>query len=171
MRVARYYSANDIRIEEQAAPEPGPGEIVVAVAACGICGSDLMPWYLERRAPLVIGHEPAGTVVAVGAGVRDFRPGDRVFVHHHVPCFVCHDCRRGHHSLCPTFHATNIDPGGLAERIRVPALNVERDVLHLPDSLSYEAATLIEPLACALRGVKIAAPHPGDTLAIVGSGG
>jgi L-iditol 2-dehydrogenase len=170
MRVARYYTPEDVRLEEQATPAVGPGELLVRVEACGVCGSDVMPWYLEKRAPLVLGHEPAGDVVAVGAGVGGFAAGQRVFVHHHVPCFVCHDCRRGHHSLCPTFHATNIHPGGMAELIRVPAPNVERDVLTLPDSVSYDAATLIEPLGCALRGLARAEPQRGDTLAVLGAG-
>jgi L-iditol 2-dehydrogenase len=170
MRVARYYSPEDVRLEEAAEPVAGPGELLVRVEACGVCGSDVMPWYLEKRAPLVLGHEPAGEVVGVGAGVPEFRLGQRVFVHHHVPCFVCHHCRRGNHTLCATFHATNIHPGGMAERIRVPAENVERDVLALPEGVSYEAATLIEPLGCALRGLKRADTQRGDTLAIVGAG-
>lgn len=170
MRVARYYSQTDIRLEAMPRPEIGPGELLVQVEVCGICGSDTMAWYLEQRAPLVIGHEPVGTVAAAGEGVTEFAAGDRVFVHHHVPCFVCHYCRRGHYSMCRTFHATNVQPGGFAEYIRVPALNVARDVLKLPDSVSFEEATLIEPLACGIRGFRRLHFEVGDTVAVVGCG-
>ena len=110
-------------------PRIGPGELLVQVAACGVCGSDVMDWYTQKKAPAVLGHEPAGVVAAVGAGVTQFKEGDRVFMHHHVPCFVCHYCRRGFYSNCETFRETHLDPGGFAEYVRVPALNVERDVL------------------------------------------
>ncbi len=170
MRVARYYGPGKVRVEEMPVPSPGPGEVLVRVRACGICGSDTLDWYLQRRAPLVPGHEPAGDVVAVGPGVRKFRPGDRVFVHHHVPCFACHYCRRGHHTLCAEFHRTRIEPGGFAEYIRVPAPNVEKDVWKLPESLSYEEATLIEPLACALRAWERLRVFPDDTAAVIGCG-
>jgi len=170
MRVARYYGPEDVRVEEMPVPVPGPGEVIVRVRACGICGSDVMDWYLAPRAPLVPGHEPAGEVVTVGPGVEKFRPGDRVFVHHHVPCFVCHHCRRGHHTLCPAFHRTRIEPGGFAEYIRVPAVNVEKDLWKIPAGLSYEEATLIEPLACALRAWERVKTFPGDTVAVIGCG-
>ncbi len=170
MRVARYYSNHDVRLEEQAQPVPGSGELLVRMEACGICASDAMEWYLRPRAPLVPGHEPVGVVVEVGEGVQAFAPGDRVFVHHHVPCMVCHDCRRGHYSLCPQFRQTRLDPGGLAEYFRVPAENVKADVLCLPEMLSFEAATFIEPVACCVAGLRRVGIQPGDTLAIVGAG-
>ncbi len=170
MRVARYYGPDDVRVEWMPVPRPGPGEILVRVRACGICGSDILDWYLQPRAPLVPGHEPAGEVVAVGPGVERFRPGDRVFVHHHVPCFACHYCRRGHHTLCPVFHRTRVEPGGFAEYIRVPAPNVEKDVWKLPENVSYEEATLVEPLACALRAWGRVTVFPDDTAAVIGCG-
>lgn len=170
MRAVCYYGPEDVRVEEVPVPRPGPGEVVVRVRACGICGSDVMDWYLRPRAPLVPGHEPAGEVAAVGPGVEKFRPGDRVFVHHHVPCFVCHYCRRGHHTLCPTFHQTRIDPGGFAEYVRVPAVHVEKDLWKLPEGLTYEEATLIEPLACALRAWGRLRVFPDDTAAVIGCG-
>ncbi len=170
MRAARYYGPEDVRVEEMPVPVPGPGEVVVRVRACGICGSDVMDWYLKPRAPLVPGHEPAGEVAAVGPGVEKFRPGDRVFVHHHVPCFACHYCRRGHHTLCPTFHQTRIEPGGFAEYVRVPATHVEKDLWKLPEGLTYEEATLVEPLACALRAWGRLRVFPDDTAAIIGCG-
>ena len=126
MKVSRYYSRDDVRLEELPRPTIGPGEILVQVLACGLCGSDLMEWYVETKAPAVLGHEPAGVVAEVGQGVKAFKVGDRVFVHHHVPCFVCHHCVRGYYTLCPTFKATHLDPGGFAEYVRVPALNVSR---------------------------------------------
>ena len=137
--------------------------------ACGLCGSDLMRWYQDLRAPLVLGHEPVGEVVEVGAGAP-FSAGDRVFAHHHVPCFECRLCRAGRHTLCDTFRATRIDPGGLAEYIRVPAANVDADVLPLPDGLDDVAATLIEPVACILRGQRMAGVTSGSRVVVVGAG-
>ncbi len=170
MRVVKYYSRDDIRLEEMPVPRIGPGEILVQVRACGLCGSDLMEWYVDGKAPTVLGHEPVGFVSQVGGGVREFTPGDRVFVHHHVPCFVCHYCQRENFSSCQTFKESHIYPGGFAEYIRVPAINVERDVLHLPEQLSFEQATLIEPTACAIRGMKRAGLRKGDTVLILGVG-
>jgi L-iditol 2-dehydrogenase len=170
MRVARYYSRSDVRLEQMEVPEPGPGEMLVQVKACGLCGSDLMEWYADSKAPAVLGHEPVGFVSRLGTDVEDFVPGDRVFVHHHVPCLVCHYCLRGNFSCCETFKRNGIDPGGFAEYIRVSKLNVERDVLRIPDTIPFEEATLIEPTACAIRGVKRAGVSPGDTIFIIGAG-
>jgi L-iditol 2-dehydrogenase len=129
-----------------------------------------MEWYMQPRAPLYPGHEPVGVIAAIGEGVRQFLPEQRVFFHHHVPCMVCHFCQRGSFSQCATFRATRLYPGGLAEYIRVPAPNVERDVLRLPDEISFEAATLIEPLACCLRGIDRAAIQTGDCVCVLGAG-
>jgi len=170
VKVARYYSRHDIRLEEMPVPRIGPGELLVQVKACGLCGSDLMEWYVQEKAPAVLGHEPAGVVAQVGERVENFQIGDRVFVHHHVPCFTCHHCLRGHYTLCKTFKATHIDPGGFAEYIRVPALNVERDVLKLPSDLSFDEATLIEPVATCIRGIERAGIQTGDTVVVIGTG-
>lgn len=170
MKVAKYYSRLDIRLEEVAVPQIRPGEILVQVKACGLCGSDLMAWYAQKKAPVVLGHEPAGVVAEVGEGVTEFEIGDRVFVHHHVPCFTCHYCLRGSYTLCETFKATQLDPGGFAEYIRVPALNVERDVLKLPADMSFEKATLIEPVATCIRGIERASVQTGDTVVVIGAG-
>ena len=164
-----YHGAGRIRLEEAPDPVAGPGELVVRVRACGLCGSDLMSWYQDPRAPVVLGHEPAGEVVAAGPGAPH-PVGARVFVHHHVPCMTCALCRAGRHTLCETFRATRIDPGGLAELIRVPAENARLDVLALPDAVSDAAATLIEPLACVLRGQRWAGVGPGSRVAVVGAG-
>ena len=164
-----YHGAGRIVLEERPDPVAGPGELVVRVRACGLCGSDLMQWYQDPRAPVVLGHEPAGEVVEAGPGAP-ILPGRRVFVHHHVPCMTCDLCRAGRHTLCPTFRSTRIDPGGLAELIRVPAENARLDVLELPGAVSDAAATLIEPLGCVLRGQRWAGVGPGARVAVVGAG-
>jgi L-iditol 2-dehydrogenase len=170
MKVSRYYSRDDIRLEEMPVPKLGAGELLVQVKTCGLCGSDLMEWYTEEKAPAVLGHEPAGVVVELGEGVTQFEVGDRVFVHHHVPCFTCHYCLRGYPTLCKTFKATHIDPGGFAEYIRVPALNVERDVLKLSPDLPFDQATLIEPVATCIRSIERAHIQAGDTVVVIGAG-
>jgi L-iditol 2-dehydrogenase len=170
MRAVEYHANNDIRVVELAIPEIGPGELLIQLHACGLCASDVMEWYMRPRAPLYPGHEPAGVVAAVGQGIQQFSVGQRVFLHHHVPCMVCHFCQRGSFSQCATFRSTRLDPGGLAEFIRVPAPNVQLDVLSLPDNLSFEAATLIEPLACCIRGINRATSRPGDSVLVLGAG-
>ncbi len=169
MRAAVYHGAGRLTIEEMAAPEPGPGELVIRTRACGICGTDLMAWYQDAKAPVVLGHEPVGDVVQAGDGAP-FAVGERVFVHHHVPCLECDLCRRGRDTLCERFRATRIDPGGLAEFIRVPAENTALDVHRLPHTMSDEAGTLIEPLACILRGQRLAGVGEGSHVVIVGAG-
>jgi L-iditol 2-dehydrogenase len=170
MRAAKYFSRSDIRIEEVPVPTIGDGEALVKVKKNGICGSDLADWYMEPRAPMFFGHEPAGEIVEIGQGVKGFEVGDRVFVHHHVPCFVCHHCIRGHFTMCETYKKTEIHPGGFAEYIKVPTLNLDRDTLELPEIVSYEEATTIEPIACAIKGMKRLDMHMGDTVAVIGAG-
>ena len=169
VRVALYHGAGRLTLEERPDPVAGPGELVVRVRACGLCGSDLMRWYQDPRAPVVLGHEPAGEVVDAGPGAP-FAPGDRVFVHHHVPCMTCALCRAGRHTLCETFRRTRLDPGGLAELIRVPAENARLDTLALPAGVSDSDATLIEPLGCVLRGQRWAGVAPGSRVAVIGAG-
>ena len=165
-----WYNNRDVRIEEMPVPQIGSGELLVRVEACGICGSDVMEWYRLDRAPLVLGHEIGGQVVAVGEGVERYKEGDRVSVAHHVPCNTCHYCLSGHHTVCDTLRQTNFYPGGLAEYIRLPAINVDRGVFPLPDEMSYEEATFIEPLACVLRGQRPAGMQPGKSVLVIGSG-
>ena len=169
MRAAIYHGGGRLSIEEMADPVAGPGEIVIRTRQCGICGTDLMEWYQDTKAPVVLGHEPVGDVVAAGEGAP-FAVGDRVFVHHHVPCLECDLCRRGRDTLCETFRRTRIDPGGLAEYVRVPAENTALDVHRLPDGMSDETGTLIEPLACILRGQRLAGVGEGAHVVIVGAG-
>jgi L-iditol 2-dehydrogenase len=170
MRVAMWYNNRDVRVEEMPVPEIGPGELLLRIEASGICGSDVMEWYRLDRAPLVLGHEIGGQVVAVGKGVKGFREGDRVSAAHHVPCNTCYYCLRGHHTMCDTLRQTNFDPGGFAEYVRVPAINVDRGVFRLPEEMSYEEATFIEPLACVLRGQRVANMPPGSSVLVIGSG-
>ena len=170
MRVAVYYNNRDVRLEERATPQIGPDELLLKVRASGICGSDVMEWYRIKKAPLVLGHEVTGEIVAVGANVKRFAVGQRVFVSHHVPCNACRYCLRGQHTVCETLHSTNFDPGGFSEYIRVPALNVDRGVFVLPDEMSFEEGAFIEPLGCTIRGQRLAEAKPGDTVLVIGSG-
>ena len=165
-----WYNNQDVRLEEMPTPQIGPGELLVRVLASGICGSDVMEWYRLDRAPLVLGHEIAGEIVEVGDGVERYKEGERVSAAHHVPCNTCHYCLSGHHTVCDTLRQTNFDPGGFAEYIRLPAINVDRGVFMLPDEVSYEEATFIEPLACVLRGQRLTHMSPGNSVLVIGSG-
>lgn len=170
MKAAVYYNQKDIRIEEMPKPAIGDDEVLVEMKACGICGSDLMDWYLKGRAPLVLGHEPTGIIVDKGNKVKDFEAGDRIFVHHHVACLECHYCLRGDYTLCKRFHETNIKPGGFAQYFRVPRANLEIDTLKIPASVSFEEGTLIEPVGCCLRALKKCNLERGDSVVIIGAG-
>ncbi len=170
MRVAMYYNNSDVRLEDMPVPKVGPGELLVRIEASGICGSDVMEWYRIKKAPLVLGHEIAGEIVEVGDGVERYREGDRVSASHHVPCNTCHYCLSDRHTMCPTLRSTTFDPGGFAEYVRLPAINVDRGVYPLPDEVSYEEGTFVEPLACVLRAQRIAGLCPGQSVLVVGSG-
>ncbi len=165
-----YYNNKDIRIEEIPTPEIGRGELLVRIEASGICGSDVMEWYRIKKAPLVLGHEIAGQVVQVDEGVNRYKKGDRVVASHHVPCNTCRFCLRGHHTVCDTLRRTNFDPGGFAEYVRLPAINVDRGVYLIPHGVSFEEASFAEPLACVWRAQETAGIGPGDTVVIIGSG-
>jgi len=170
MRAAMYYANDDVRIVDLPKPKIGAGEILVKVRASGICGSDVMEWYRKPKAPLVLGHEIAAEVAEVDAGVDRVRVGDRVFVSHHVPCGECRYCLAGHETVCDTLRTTNFDPGGFAEFVRVPAINVKHGVFPLPGGISDEDATFVEPLACVIRGQRLAGFRPGGTVLVIGSG-
>lgn len=170
MRVAVYYNNKDVRIEERPKPAIGPGEILIRVHASGICGSDVMEWYRIKKAPLILGHETTGEVVEIGEGVSRVKIGDRVFVSHHVPCNICRYCLNGNHTACDTLHTTNFDPGGFSEYVRVPAINVERGTFLLPDEVSYDEGSFIEPLGCTVRSHRLAGLQPGSTVLVLGSG-
>jgi len=170
MRVAMYYNNKDVRLEGIPTPSIGPGELLVKVLASGICGSDVMEWYRIKKAPRVLGHEITGEIVKVGEGVERYSVGERVFVSHHVPCNTCHYCLNGFHTVCDTLRSTNFDPGGFSEYIRVPKINVDRGVFLLPEEISFEDGVFIEPLACVLRGQRLARFRPGQSVFVIGSG-
>jgi len=171
MRAAVYYGVGDIRIEEMPKPSPESGEVVLRVRSCGLCGTDLAK-YRHRlvEPPIVLGHEVAGAIESVGAGVGNFKPGDRVILSHHVPCFVCTYCRHGNFSMCPEWQATQITPGGFAEYIRVLRPAVAKGMVRIPDEMGFDEATLAEPTACCLRALMRSRLVPGDSVAVIGSG-
>lgn len=159
-----------MRIEERPVPSIGKGEILLKTRAASICGSDVMEWYRVGKGPRILGHEITGEIAAVGKGVTEFKVGDRVAASHHVPCFHCHYCELGHHTLCDTLKKTNFDPGGFAELIRLPEVNVRYGVYPLSDDVSFEEGTLIEPLACVVRAQEKAQVRSGQTVLVLGSG-
>ena len=170
MRVAMYYNNRDVRLEELPVPKIGDGELLLRTRSSGICGSDLMEWYRIKKAPLVLGHEITAEVVELGEGVRNFRVGDRVFSSHHVPCGRCRYCLAGHQSVCDLLRTTHFDPGGFAEFIRVPTINVELGTLRIPDSMTFDEGSFIEPLACVVRAQRFARLRAGQTVLVIGSG-
>lgn len=170
MKAVIYHRYDDVRVEDVPIPAIGPDELLLRPSGCGLCGSDIAKIVGRAEPPVVLGHELAGRVEAVGAAVTAFCPGDRVVVAHHVPCGACHYCLHGHPSMCAAFKASNIFPAGFAEYVRVPAENVRQTTILLPDYLSDEAATFTEPLACCVRAVRRSALLPGDTALIVGLG-
>lgn len=144
------------RFEVRSVPRPTlrhPGEILVRTLACGICSGDLMPWYLAKKVGTVLGHEPVGRVVEVGADVSHLKVGDLVFVHHHAPCRGCAECLRGTPVHCATWKRTALDPGGMAEQIRVPAEIVRADAFAVND-LHPEQALFIEPIGCCVKALR-----------------
>jgi L-iditol 2-dehydrogenase len=163
MKVGRLAGPGRLVVEESATPRPGRGEIVVTLAACGVCGTDLEKLRGRYQSAGKIGHEPVGRVEAVGDGVTKVAPGARVFVHHHVPCYACDVCERGDTTFCPEYARTNLDPGGFSESFRVPHENVERGaVLPLDPGIDWDRGALFEPAGCAvtaLRRVGFAAGH------------
>ena len=171
VRAAVYYSNSDIRVEERPRPEIGDGEILVKVEASGICGTDCLEWYRKDKVPLVLGHEIAGTIVSVGKGIKRYRPGDRVSASHHVPCGECRLCRAGHETVCDTLRKTSFDPGGFAEFVRIPKINVDKfGIYSIPKNVSFEEATFVEPLACVVRGQRLAGFKKEKSILVIGSG-
>jgi L-iditol 2-dehydrogenase len=167
MKVAVYHNNNDIRLEERPKPQIQEGEILVKVKASGICGTDVMEWYRIKKAPRILGHEIAGEIVESKS--EKFKAGQKVFVSHHVPCNECKYCLEGNHTACETLHKGNYDPGGFSEFIRIPKINVDNGT-YLLDNLSYEEGTMIEPLACCVRGQRIINVKKERTVLILGSG-
>ncbi|MDD3793030.1 MAG: zinc-dependent dehydrogenase [Candidatus Bathyarchaeota archaeon] len=170
MLAAFYYNNKDVRIQELPIPTINDEEVLFKVMASGICGSDVIEWYRVPKAPRVLGHEATGIITQVGNKVKGVKIGDRVFVSHHVPCNQCRYCQRGNHTACHTLHTTNYYPGGFAQYIRVPKINVSFGIYKLPDTMSFEEGTFIEPLACVSRGQRLSNLKKDDTLLIIGSG-
>lgn len=171
MKAGVYYNNSDVRVEERPDPKAGDRDIVVKVMACGLCGSDLMEWYRIKRAPLVLGHEPAGVVVEAGKLVTSVKAGDRVFVTHHVPCNACRHCLAGHETACSVFQSVNnFDPGAFSQLLRVTGRSVETGTIVLPGSVTFEQATFIEPLGTAVRALRAVALKPAQSVLVLGSG-
>ena len=168
MIVAKYYHNNDIRLEDIPIPRIGPGEILVKVRASGICGTDVMEWYRIQKAPRILCHEIAGEIVESQSD--RYQSGQRVFVSHHVPCHDCKFCREDNQTACDTLHSGNYDPGGYSEYVRVPKINVDYGVYVLPEQVSYLEGTMVEPLACGVRGLRLINIRPRHTVLILGCG-
>jgi len=176
-RAAMYRRGGTVAIEDIVLPKLKPGELLVRITACGICPGETLRWYVDGKAPFGLGHEPVGVIEACAPGAAPARPrekpfavGERVFVHHHAPCMRCRRCRRGDYVQCPTWRATHLVPGGMAEHVVVPAENVHADVLRLPDSIDDETATLIEPLATVVKSLRRSRMRSGDAVLVIGLG-
>ena len=172
MKTAYVKEPSTISVEETEKPTLGSGDILVQMHACGICGSDLEKVFGQYGQPsMKLGHEPAGVVLDVGDNVSDFAKGDRVFTHHHVPCYTCHHCKHGNETMCKKYYESNLSPCGLSEEYVVPEWNVTHGgVLKLPDTMTFEEAAMIEPLACCVRAWSKYTFQEGDSVAIFGVG-
>jgi L-iditol 2-dehydrogenase len=171
MKVGVYYRNSDVRVEERPVPAVGDNDILVKVMASGLCGSDLLEWYRIKRAPLVLGHEPAGEIVEVGKRVERLRAGDRVFATHHVPCDECYSCRTGHETACRIFQTVNnFDPGGFSQYVRVSGRSLKTGTFRLPEEVSYEQGAFVEPLGTAVRALRTLDLEPAQSLLVCGSG-
>jgi L-iditol 2-dehydrogenase len=159
-------------LTEMAVPSVGPGELLVEMKACGLCGTDVEKLRGRYTAAMpVLGHEAVGTVASVGEGVAGLKEGDRVFPHHHVPCRECYYCKQGSETMCDRYRTSNIDPGGFSEYFRVPKWNVDGGgVLRLPPGMEFEDASMIEPVACCIRALARCAVGPGDSVLVAGAG-
>lgn len=171
MKVGVYYRNSDVRVEERPVPATSDDDILVKVMACGLCGSDLLEWYRIKRAPLVLGHELAGEIVEAGKRVERFRPGDRVFATHHVPCDECHECRTGHETACRVFQTVNnFDPGGFSQYVRVSGRSLKTGTFVLPREVTFEQGAFVEPLGTAVRALRTLDLRPAQSLLVCGSG-
>lgn len=171
MKAAKAFDYDDVRIVDLPVPAIGEHEALVKVRVCGICTGDVTPWYIKKKCPIVVGHEPCGEIVALGASADSrFTVGDRVFIHHHAPCHNCRHCAGGHFSMCATWRSSNLDPGGIAQYVRVPRVNLEHDTLILPDDIDDVQGALIEPIACVVKAFRRARFQAGDRVAIIGLG-
>jgi L-iditol 2-dehydrogenase len=172
MKAAFVKGTLGVIVDDIEKPKPGPGNILVKMQACGICGSDLEKVFGKYGQPSTrLGHEPSGIISEIGDNVTDFKKGDRVFVHHHVPCYSCHHCLHGNETMCKKYYETNLSPCGLAEEFIVPEWNVSHGgVLKIPDTMSFEEAAMIEPLGCCVRAWNKFSYQDDDSVAIFGLG-
>ncbi|MGI0101072.1 MAG: zinc-dependent dehydrogenase [Nitrosotalea sp.] len=172
MKAAYVKGPSNVEIKDVERPQVGENDIMVTMKACGVCGSDLEKIYGQYSQPSMrLGHEPSGIVSKTGSNVKEFKNGDRVFVHHHVPCYSCHFCLHGNETMCQKYSETNLSPCGLAEEFLVPGWNVSHGgVIKLPDHLSFDEASMIEPLACCIRAWNKIKFKQGDSVAILGAG-
>lgn len=170
MKAAKLYNFNTICIEDIPVPERGQGDALIKTKACGICSGDVMQWYIEKKAPLVIGHEPVGNIIEIDGQNPSFKKGDRIFAHHHAPCLSCRFCTSGHYVQCATWKRSRIVPGGISEYIVIPSVNLAHDTIKLSPEISDEDGTLIEPTACSVKGFRKAPLMQGDTVLVMGLG-
>ncbi len=171
MKVGMYRNNRDVRVEEMPVPEIGNKDLLLKVMACGICGSDIMEWYRIKRAPLVLGHELTGEIVKVGKDVERYKLGDRIFSTHHVPCGKCRYCLSGYETACETFQRkNNFYPGGFAEYLKISGKSLDTGTLKLPDEVSYEQGSFIEPLGTVVRGLRKVDLRKGNSVLVFGAG-
>lgn len=171
MKASVCYKQNDLRTEDLPIPEISDNEVLIKMLACGLCGTDIQKIRGDTvNKPTVLGHEVVGEIVKKGKNVSKFEIGDRVITAIHVPCFTCHYCNKGHYTICEQFRTNNIDPGGFAEFIRIPKLHLNHLTHKVSNNVTDEEATLIEPIACCLHGLKQADIRPNDSVLIMGAG-
>ena len=178
MQAAVYRGINDVRLEEVPVPQIGAGELLVRVHTCGICGTDLKKISTgSHSAPRIFGHETTGVIVASGEGVRDYKIGDRVMVFHHIPCRECYYCKHKVFAQCPTYKkvgaTAGYEPsgGGFAEYVRVMDWIVARSgVVRIPDNVSFEQASFIEPVNTCMKGIETLRLIAGETVLVIGQG-
>jgi L-iditol 2-dehydrogenase len=162
---------HNITVKEVPAPKLSTGDVLVKMEACGVCGTDLEKIDGKLGPGGILGHEPSGTIQEITDRSDDYKPGDRVVAHHHVPCYNCRNCLRGDPTICDGFKKTNLDPCGLAASFRVPRYNVERGALiRLPNELTFEEGAMIEPTACCIRAIRKAHVQKEDNVLVVGLG-
>lgn len=165
-----YDQESALHLQELELPGLKAGEVLVKIRACGLCTGELMDWYMQRKAPLVPGHELVGEIVETGDEVSGFTAGERVVVHHHAPCGTCRTCRRGAFVHCTTWRTSRLTPGGLSQYAIVPPEIVVSDLLKIPETIPDERAVFAEPLACVVKSMKRAGLKRGHRIAVIGLG-
>jgi L-iditol 2-dehydrogenase len=170
VKAVRVENDGSVSVVDVAVPKIGPGDALMRTRASGICGSDLLTWYVRGKAGSILGHEVAGEIVEIGGAVEGFAPGDPVVPHHHAACGECDECRGGHPVHCREWRESSLDPGGMAELVRIPAANLSRDTLKTPPGLSSEEATFVEPLATVVKAFRRGGYTPSQSFLAIGAG-